>query len=41
MNAPGEPLVSNPPLDSSGLPRFGEITSEHVAPAVDRLLADA
>src|SRR5207253_780137 len=41
MNAPGEPLVSNPLLDFSGLPRFGEITPEHVAPAVDTLIADA
>src|SRR5436190_1144989 len=41
MNAPGEPLVPNPLLDFSGLPRFGEITPEHVAPGVDTLLADA
>jgi len=41
MIAPNEPLVSNPLLDVSGLPRFGEITPEHVAPAVDTLLAGA
>jgi oligopeptidase A len=41
MNAPNEPLVSNPLLDVSGLPRFGEITPDHVAPAIDTLLADA
>ncbi|MFA6015202.1 MAG: M3 family metallopeptidase [Gallionellaceae bacterium] len=29
----------NPLLDFSGLPRFAEITPEHVAPAVDELLA--
>jgi oligopeptidase A len=41
MNAPNEPLVFNPLVDFSGFPRFGEITPEHVAPAVDTLLADA
>ena len=41
MIAPNEPLVSNPLLDASGLPRSGEITPEHVAPAVDTVLADA
>jgi len=41
MNAPNDPLVFNPLLDFSGLPRFGEITPEHVAPAIDTLLADA
>ena len=40
MNAPEESVESNPLLDFSGLPRFGEITPEHVAPAVDTLLAD-
>ncbi len=29
----------NPLLDFSGLPRFGELKPEHVAPAVDELLA--
>ena len=29
----------NPLLDFSGLPRFAEITPEHIAPAVDELLA--
>ena len=38
MNAPTERL--NPLLDFSGLPRFGELKPEHVAPAVDALLAD-
>jgi len=33
--------VSNPLLDFSGLPRFAEIRPEHVAPAVDELLAQA
>ena len=41
MIDPNEPLVSNPLLDVSGLPRFGEITPEHVAPAIDTLLTDA
>jgi len=31
----------NPLLDFSGLPRFAEFKPEHVAPAVDRLLAEA
>jgi oligopeptidase A len=31
----------NPLLDFSGLPRFAEIRPEHVAPAVDQLLAEA
>jgi oligopeptidase A len=31
--------VSNPLLDFSGLPRFAEIESGHVAPAIDELLA--
>jgi len=30
----------NPLLDFSGLPRFAAISAEHVAPAVDRLLAE-
>ncbi|BBE49777.1 Oligopeptidase A [Ferriphaselus amnicola] len=30
----------NPLLDSSGLPRFAEIKSEHVTPAVEQLLSD-
>jgi len=30
----------NPLLDFTGLPRFAEIESEHIAPAVDRLLAE-
>ncbi len=31
---------TNPLLDFSGLPRFGEIRAEHVAPALDHLLAE-
>src|SRR5205809_5720109 len=30
----------NPLLDFSGLPRFAELKPEHIAPAVDQLLAD-
>jgi oligopeptidase A len=41
MNAPNEPASANPLLDFSGLPRFSEIRPEHVAPAVDALIADA
>jgi oligopeptidase A len=33
--------MSNPLLDTRGLPRFGEIRPEHVAPAVDALLTEA
>ncbi|KMQ79336.1 Oligopeptidase A [Candidatus Burkholderia pumila] len=33
--------ATNPLLDFSGLPRFGEIKPEHVTPALDVLLADA
>jgi oligopeptidase A len=33
--------LNNPLLDFSGLPRFAEIRPEHVAPAVDELLAQA
>ncbi|KVO34233.1 oligopeptidase A [Burkholderia ubonensis] len=32
---------TNPLLDFSGLPRFGEIRPEHVTPALDTLLAEA
>jgi oligopeptidase A len=31
----------NPLLDFSGLPRFADIRPEHVAPAIDQLLADS
>ena len=31
----------NPLLDFTSLPRFGEIRPEHIAPAIDSLLADA
>jgi oligopeptidase A len=34
-------MTSNPLLRSEGLPAFGEITPEHVAPAIDALLRDA
>jgi oligopeptidase A len=34
------PQEKNPLLDFSGLPRFTDIRPEHVAPAVDQLLAD-
>ena len=30
----------NPLLDFSDLPRFSEIRSEHIAPAVDQLIAE-
>src|SRR5712692_971167 len=30
----------NPLLDFSGLPRFGSVRPEHVAPAIDQLLAE-
>ena len=32
-------MTQNPLLDFSGLPRFAEIKPEHVAPAIDELLA--
>ena len=32
--------VNNPLLDFSGLPRFAEIKPEHVAPAIEKLLAE-
>jgi len=34
-------VANNPLLDFSGLPRFAEIRPEHIAPAVDALLAQA
>ena len=34
-------IPSNPLLDFTGLPRFDEISRDHVAPAVDELLAGA
>ena len=42
MLQPANPAVelSNPLLDFSGLPRFADIRPEHVAPAVDQLLAE-
>jgi len=33
-------MDANPLLDFSGLPRFAEVKPEHIAPAVDQLLAD-
>jgi len=41
MNATTEPLIANPLLDFSGLPRFADITPEHVTPAVDALIGEA
>ena len=35
------PAAANPLLDLSGLPRFDAIRPEHIAPALDVLLADA
>lgn len=32
--------MSNPLLDFSGLPRFAEITNEHIAPAIETLLKE-
>jgi oligopeptidase A len=32
---------TNPLLDFSGLPRFDAIQPEHIAPAIDALLAEA
>ena len=34
-------MTDNPLLDFTGLPRFGEIRAEHVAPAIAALLAEA
>ena len=33
--------MSNPLLDTSGLPLFDQILPEHVAPAIEALLRDA
>jgi oligopeptidase A len=35
------PMTTNPLLDTSGLPLFDQIAPEHVAPALDHLLASA
>jgi oligopeptidase A len=35
------PLLANPLLDFSGLPRFDAIQPEHVTPAIEQLIADA
>lgn len=35
------PLLANPLLDFSGLPRFDAIKPEHVTPAIEQLIADA
>ena len=32
--------MTNPLLDFSGLPRFADIRTEHIAPAVEQLLAE-
>ena len=37
----GMSLANNPLLDFSDLPLFDQIRPEHVAPAIDQLLADA
>ena len=34
-------FISNPLLDFSGLPAFDRISTEHITPAIDTLLADA
>ncbi len=36
-----KPIAMNPLLDFSGLPRFSELRTEHVAPAIDKLLAES
>ena len=41
MNADTDLPTANPLLDFSGLPRFPEIRTEHVGPAVDVLIAEA
>ncbi|MCD2167517.1 M3 family metallopeptidase [Comamonas koreensis] len=33
--------MTNPLLDFSGLPRFDQVQPEHIAPAIDQLLADS
>src|SRR6185436_15906821 len=38
MNTVAEPL--NPLVNFSGLPRFDELKPEHIAPAIDELLAE-
>jgi len=40
MFAPVSTLSANPLLDFSGLPLFGAVTSAHVQPAVDHLIAE-
>ena len=35
------PLLANPLLDFSGLPRFDKIRPEHVTPAIEQLIAEA
>src|SRR4051812_9468323 len=39
-SAPASTPTSNPLVDFSGLPRFAELKPEHVAPAIDQLLAE-
>ena len=41
MIAEMEYEMTNPLLDTSGLPRFDAIRPEHIGPAVDELLATA
>ncbi|MFC3217049.1 hypothetical protein [Comamonas sp. JC664] len=33
--------MTNPLLDFSGLPRFDQVQPEHIAPAIDQLLAES
>jgi oligopeptidase A len=40
-NDNSEPAMTNPLLDTTGLPRFAEIRPEHIGPAVDELLRAA
>src|SRR3954471_20684535 len=39
-STPASTPTSNPLVDFSGLPRFAELKPEHVAPAIDQLLAE-
>jgi oligopeptidase A len=41
MTDTSNPLLANPLLDFSGLPRFDLIRPEHVTPAIEQLVADA
>jgi oligopeptidase A len=41
MKMTNESNIANPLLDFSGLPRFAAITSTHIKPAIDTLIAEA